>query len=311
MNKTLLLCREFTVKNFTRALELISQYNIIYKDSDLRLTISNEFIDDTTLYLSIFKLHEKLDSILGNIENKLYLLTINVYKPMSKNTLEKILELTQVNNKIKVLFNIKINDSLNLLSIFDTLNKYSRLLPNGSFFSMTEFYFNNQDDEFINELFDKLSSYNRKEISIIPTFRKDIISDEYVSKAIDLVERIYSDSIVTSPDIILNALFNKIYGCNVQWDEIPIIFKDDDIYSTYCSNVCCNSTNIDFLDIEHKQRRISNIDDLKNVMYAALKANDKLPGYISCPLQNTSSDYMSINAFMSKVKEILYNRYKN
>lgn len=311
MNKTLILCGEFTVKNFDRILDLISQYNLIYKDQELRLTVSNEFIDDTTLYLSILKMHEKIDSVLGNVNDQFYFLTVNVYKSITSATIEKILELTQKNEKIKIIFDIKVKNDLRVLTILESLNKYSKILPNNSFFSMIEFYFENQDNQFIIDLFEKLSFYNRKEISIIPTFSKDVVSDEYASKAIDLIERIYSDSIVSSPDIILNTLFNKIYGCNVQWGEIPIIFKNDQIYSTYCSNACSMSSKQDFIDLEHKQRLISNMDDLRNVSYIALKSNEKLPGYISCPLQNTTNDYMLINAFMNKIQEILYNRYKN
>lgn len=311
MNKTLLLSSYFTVKNFTRILELISQYNIIYKESNLRLSISNEFIDDTTLYLSIFKLHEKLSEVIGIIEDRYYIINIILYKSITAHTIEKILELTQKDDRVKIVFNLKIQKDLNLLTVYDPLNKYSKLIPNGSFFIKPEFYLDDQSDEFIKELLEKLSSYNRKEMFIIPTFRKDIVSDDYIKKVLDFVESMYSDSLITSPDTILDTHFNRVYGCNVQWNEIPIIFKDGKIYSAYCSNVCCMSSNIDFSDLEHKQRLISNMDDIRNISYIALKPNDKLPGCISCPLQDTSNDYMLINAYLHKVKEILYNRFKN
>lgn len=309
-NKTLLLSSSFTVKDFSRILELISQYNLIYKDSDLRLSISNEFIDDSTLYLSIFKLQEKLAEVIGTIEDPYYYININLHKSVTPNTLTKILELTQVDPRVKIIFNIKVTNDLNVLTCLDTINKYSRLLPNLSFFTNIEFYFDDQPNEFIIELTNKLKSYH-KHMSLFPTFRKSIVSDDYIKRLLDLVEEIYGDPDMHSPDTILDTHFNRVYGCNVQWNEIPIIFKDGKIYSTYCSNSCRMSSNVSFEDQEHTQHIISNMDDIRNISYIALKPNDKLPGCISCPLQDTSDDYMLINAYLHKVKEILYNRFKN
>lgn len=311
MSKTLLLNREFTVDSFSRLLDLISQYNLIYKDSDLRLSLSNEYIDDTTLYLSIFNLQNKIKEIIGNIEDPFYLLTIDIHKPVSSNTIEKILELTQVDERIKILFNIKVKDNLDALECLDVFSKYYRILPNESFFTNVIFYFDDQDDEFVNELTKSLSYYRKKDIFIIPTFRKEITSSEYVNRVLNLIKTYYDDNRITSPEIIIDTQIRKLYGCNVQWDEIPIIFKDNKIYSTYCSNTCCMSLNPDYTDFEHEQVLISNMDDLRNISYIALSSNFDLPGFISCPLQNTSNDYMLINAYIHKLKEILYERYKN
>ena len=310
MNRSLILSSSFTVKEFTKLIEIISQYNLIYKESDIRLTISNEFIDDTTLYLSMFKIQENIKELIGTTDDPFYFIKINLYKSVTSNTMEKILELTQLDDRVKIIFNIKVNSDLKVLSCFETLNKYSRLLPENSFFYRLDFYLNNQSNEFISEFIDNIYKYGKDEVSIIPSFSEDVISDDYVNKTLNLINKLYINSTIASPDFIIDTHFNQAYGCRLNCGEIPIIFKNNQILSTYCSNSCCMSSNIDYIDPDRNQCLITKVDDIRNIYYTVLEKDSRLPGFISCPLQKTSKDYMLINAYLAKVKEMLYSRYK-